>query len=692
MARITVTAPNLIVTDVTAPKAAVLGEVIHVAYTVLNAGTVPASASWVDAIYLSGDEGRGNDVLLDDYDTPGVGRPVPPGESFVYERDVEIRNMRSGDRFLLVVTDLENDQAETDESDNFHAAPIRITAPDLVVSAATAPATALSESTITISYTVTNEGDGPALAAWRDRVYLSRSPFFDGTLDSGYTLVAEFAADPQLPLAADGYYTRSAEVALPGTAAGDRYLLFVTDADQQQPETNEHNNLWSVAIRIYVDLTLALDPASDSGTLADRLTNTSPIRLVGTAEPLCDVQLDVLGDGSVDVTTVADSDGRFAFEDLPLAQGQNRFVARSVSDGQALSVPLEITLDQERPWGALLYPGPGSVVLEDPGYVELQWYDTGAAGLDVTTYSLSDVAVTGVTIDRMEVVGDQRVRYWYTDDGDALSTNSVTVMQIAGEVADRAGNINQTARDVFSVAASSLSGHVYLDVNDNGIVDPVELRLPNVPVTIHGPLQRTVLTDDSGFYEFTGLPPGVYTLTEAQPSAFLDGSDRMGAPGVGAMLNDRCENIALTGSMHLEGYDFGERGLRPELISKALFLASTPAPGQLAATLSVPNDRGWLTFTADRDAIVSMAVLHTTQPAIELYTSDFMPRAITTGYWLLNAPVFDGQSYIVHVAGSSDVLQLAMAMTDNTGQDLRHTRMVCSQIRLCAGTSMRMAW
>jgi subtilase family serine protease len=667
---ITVAAPNLIVTDVMAPNAAVLGEVIHVAYTVRNAGTVPASASWVDAIYLSGDARIGNDVLLDDYDTSGVGRPVPAGKSFVYERDVEIRNTRSDDQFLLVVTDLENDQAETDESDNCHAVPIHVTAPDLIVSAATAPATALSESTMTISYTVTNQGDGPALAAWRDLIYLSRSPFYDGTLDNGETLVAEFAADPQLPLAADGYYTQSVEIALPGTAAGDRYLLFVTDADQQQSETNEHNNLRSVALHIDdADLTLALDPASDSGAPADRLTNISPIWLVGTAEPLSDVQLDVLGDGSVDVTTVADSEGQFAFEDLPLVPGQNRFVARGLSHGQVKTVPLEVTLDQERPWGVLLYPGTGSVVLEDPGYVELQWFDMGAAGLDVTTFGLSDIAVTGVTIDRIEVFGYQRVRYWYADDGDAVSTNSVTVMQIAGEVADRAGNANQTAADAFIVTASSLSGHVYLDVNNNGIMDPVELRLPNVPVTVHGRLQRTVLTDDSGFYEFTGLPPGVYTLTEAQPSAFLDGSDRMGAPYVGVMLNDRCENIALTGSTHLEDYNFGERGLRPELISMALFLASTPPPNRLVATYSVPDNRSWLTFTADRDAIVSLAVLHTTQPAIELYTSDFMPRAITTGHWLLNAPVFDGQSYIVHVAGGSDILQLAIAMTDNIGQD-----------------------
>jgi len=424
----------------------------------------------------------------------------------------------------------------------------------------------------------------------------------------------------------------------------------------------------TVSVYDVLPFEIALDPACDSGTPADQLTNVGLVRLTGLAEPLSEVQLDIHGDGSLDMTTWSDSLGQFVFADVPLVQGDNLCVAYGVSDGQLVSQTLTVNLDQQPPWATLELPAAGSVAGGDAGYIEMQWFDPGTAGCDDATFGPSDITVTGVTIDRIEIVGDHRVRYYYADDGDVLTTSSVLVTQVAGEVADRAANWNSTRTDTFTMAASSLSGHVYLDVNNNGIMDPVELRLPNVPITIVGPTIRTVLTDETGYYEFTGLPPGTYSLIEAQPAAFLDGTDRTGTPGVGFMGNDCWDHMELTGSMHLTNYDFGERGLRPELISKALFLASTPPSGSLVATYSVPNDYGWLTFTPNRDGIVSLAVVNAGEPAIELYTDDFMPQAITTGHWLLNAKVRDGQSYIVHVAGSADVLQFAMSLTNDTGQ------------------------
>jgi len=41
----------------------------------------------------------------------------------------------------------------------------------------------------------------------------------------------------------------------------------------------------------------------------------------------------------------------------------------------------------------------------------------------------------------------------------------------------------------------------------------------------------TVVTDQNGFYEFTGLAPGVYTIAEVQPQGFLDGIDTPGTTG-----------------------------------------------------------------------------------------------------------------------------------------------------------------
>ncbi len=86
---ITVTAPNLTVTDVVGPTTAALGEIVRVEYTVTNEGSVPAAADWDDVIHLSADTRPGNDNYLDDYSTMDAGRPIAPGESYQYA-DVEM--------------------------------------------------------------------------------------------------------------------------------------------------------------------------------------------------------------------------------------------------------------------------------------------------------------------------------------------------------------------------------------------------------------------------------------------------------------------------------------------------------------------------------------------------------------------------------------------------------------------------
>ena len=73
-------------------------------------------------------------------------------------------------------------QGETDLTNNVSAAiPITLNAPDLVVSAASAPATGTVNASITVNWTVTNQGDVAAPAQWYDSVYISSSNTFDGT-------------------------------------------------------------------------------------------------------------------------------------------------------------------------------------------------------------------------------------------------------------------------------------------------------------------------------------------------------------------------------------------------------------------------------------------------------------------------------------------------------------------------------
>ena len=63
-------------------------------------------------------------------------------------------------------------------------------------------------------------------------------------------------------------------------------------------------------------------------------------------------------------------------------------------------------------------------------------------------------------------------------------------------------------------------------------------------VTIHlfdanGQEVATTTTDMNGFYQFTGLAAGSYTITEDQPSGFTDGTTTLAAWG---------ETLAMIGS------------------------------------------------------------------------------------------------------------------------------------------------
>ena len=95
-------------------------------------------------------------------------------------------------------------------------------------------------------------------------------------------------------------------------------------------------------------------------------------------------------------------------------------------------------------------PAAGTLIHEDPGYVDILWSDVGAAGLDATTLDANDITVTGVTIDGTPTdKGGGVYRYAYTG---VLPTGTVTVTFVAAEVADLAGNANAGHAETFTYA------------------------------------------------------------------------------------------------------------------------------------------------------------------------------------------------------------------------------------------------
>jgi hypothetical protein len=79
----------------------------------------------------------------------------------------------------------------------------------------------------------------------------------------------------------------------------------------------------------------------------------------------------------------------------------------------------------------------------------------------------------------------------------------------------------------FTLGTGTISGQVFLDFNGNGIVDPGEPGVAGQTVFLDlrnsgqlDPGDPTTTTDQNGFYQFTGLAPGIYALREL-PSAGL---------------------------------------------------------------------------------------------------------------------------------------------------------------------------
>ena len=84
---------------------------------------------------------------------------------------------------------------------------------------------------------------------------------------------------------------------------------------------------------------------------------------------------------------------------------------------------------------------------------------------------------------------------------------------------------------------SSLSGRVWADTDNDGVIDPSEQGIGNVVVRLTGTdlagntVTRETTTQPDGSYAFTELPPGTYTVTEPeQPEGTLNGTT---VPGTG---------------------------------------------------------------------------------------------------------------------------------------------------------------
>ncbi|MGE3344581.1 MAG: SdrD B-like domain-containing protein, partial [Vicinamibacterales bacterium] len=149
-----------------------------------------------------------------------------------------------------------------------------------------------------------------------------------------------------------------------------------------------------------------------------------------------------------------------------------------------------------------------------------------------------------------------------------------------------------TDNNFGELQASSLSGFVYVDADDDGIKDAGEAPISGVTVTLTGtdingtPVSSVTTTDANGYYEFVGLVPGTYTITETQPVAYLDGKDTQGTPGTGETNNDQFAVVVLESGVNGTNNNFGERQMAPAitLVKKTNGTDNNSAPGLYVPT------------------------------------------------------------------------------------------------------------
>ncbi len=122
--------------------------------------------------------------------------------------------------------------------------------------------------------------------------------------------------------------------------------------------------------------------------------------------------------------------------------------------------------------------------------------------------------------------------------------------------------VNGRNNNFAEILPASIAGHVYLDANNNGVLDQGEPPIPGTTITLTGtdssgnPVQGTAQTASDGSYLFTGLRAGNYTLTETQPAGYLQGQNSLGNLG-GSMGQDQFF-VQVPSEAQGINYDFGE--------------------------------------------------------------------------------------------------------------------------------------
>jgi protocatechuate 3,4-dioxygenase beta subunit len=211
---------------------------------------------------------------------------------------------------------------------------------------------------------------------------------------------------------------------------------------------------------------------------------------------------------------------------------------------------------------------------------------------------------------------------------------------------------------------ASLSGYSYLDLDNDGVKDDGESAVVGALITLNN--GSTTRTDMNGFYLFTGLSAGTYTITQTQPGNYYDGKETVGtnnggSGGGGTVNNTTVSNtissVTVNSGNYYSGYNFGE--LLPTDIAGVAYYdlngdgnrqdTETGRSG-ISVTLSGTNDFGQ-----------TVSVTDTTDSSGRYYFGNLRPSN-ASGY-TITFPTSPGD------VGTSDVGQVSGTTVGTRGTD-----------------------
>ena len=349
-----ITAPqdNLVVTEFIAPETAKAGQKVTLSWTVQNQGQEATTVNyWYDTIYFSLDNVLGNedDVYLATVyqDRSSL---LEVNGSYTATEDIYLSNYALGNGYLLNQTDAYNNQLETDETDNVQVIVFNITAPqdNLVVTNLIAPETAQAGQSITVSWTVQNQGQEATTANyWFDEVYFSLDDVLGNEDDVYLTSVYQ---DQSSVLAADSGYTTTQEIYLPNYAVGNGYLFVKTDAYNNQLETSGTDNTQKISFNVTVpetNLVVTDFTAPETAQAGQEITLSWTVENLGSEATTLDYWYDRLYFSTDQILDQNDyyylADTAFDRKKMTLMEGNS-----IASEGENL---IRLPNDFNRPWG-----------------------------------------------------------------------------------------------------------------------------------------------------------------------------------------------------------------------------------------------------------------------------------------------------------------------------------------------------